>query len=52
MQRFFVDRHLKAINIGYVDGHIAKVKLKELWIQMWHQGFVPNRNVKLPAGPR
>ena len=49
MQRFFVDRHTKAINIGYADGHIAKAKLKDLWIQIWHQGFVPNRNVKLPA---
>jgi prepilin-type N-terminal cleavage/methylation domain-containing protein len=49
MRRFFVDRHFKAINIGYTDGHIGKVKLKELWIQSWHRGFVPNRNVKMPA---
>jgi len=48
--RFFLNRHRKAINIGYADGHIARVKLKDLWIQLWHQGFVPNRNVKLPAG--
>ena len=48
MRRFFVDRHQRAINIGYTDGHIAKVKLRNLWIQNWHQGFVPNHNVKLP----
>ena len=42
--------HQKAIHIGYADGHIARVKLKDLWIQIWHQGFIPNRNVKLPPG--
>jgi prepilin-type processing-associated H-X9-DG protein len=50
MQRLFLDRHRKAINLGYADGHIAKVKLKNLWIQIWHQGFVPNYNVKMPPG--
>jgi len=52
MQRFFVDRHFKAINIGYADGHIAKVTLRDLWVQIWHQGFVPNRTVKLPVAKR
>ena len=50
MQRLFLDRHRKAINIGYADGHVAKVKLKNLWIQIWHQGYVPNYNVKMPPG--
>ena len=50
MQRLFLDRHRRAINIGYADGHIARVRLKDLWIQIWHQGFVPNYNVKMPPG--
>jgi prepilin-type N-terminal cleavage/methylation domain-containing protein/prepilin-type processing-associated H-X9-DG protein len=48
MQRLFLDRHRKAINMGYADGHVARVKLKDLWIQTWHQGYVPRYNVKMP----
>jgi prepilin-type N-terminal cleavage/methylation domain-containing protein/prepilin-type processing-associated H-X9-DG protein len=48
MQRFFVNRHELAINIGYADGHVSRVKLKDLWIQIWHQGFIPNPGITLP----
>jgi prepilin-type N-terminal cleavage/methylation domain-containing protein/prepilin-type processing-associated H-X9-DG protein len=48
MRRFFVDRHTRAINVGYADGHVEKVKLKPLWVQIWHRGFIPNHNVRLP----
>ena len=31
-------------------GGWGRVKLKDLWIQIWHQGYVPNYNVKMPPG--
>lgn len=29
-----------AITIGYVDGHVAAVKLEQLWTLYWHLGWV------------
>jgi len=48
MWRFCVDRHKKAINIGFVDSHIERVYLQELWAQKWHQNFKPNDDVSIP----
>jgi prepilin-type processing-associated H-X9-DG protein len=49
MGRFAIDRHNGGINIGYVDGHAARVTVKGLWAANWCKDFVPNYNVKLPA---
>ena len=46
--RFAIDRHRGGINVGFVDGHSAKVSVKGLWTLDWHQDFQPNYNVKLP----
>ncbi|MBW7992625.1 MAG: type II secretion system protein [Planctomycetes bacterium] len=48
MGRFCVDRHKKATNIGFVDSHVERVYLQELWTQKWHQKFKPNDNVSIP----
>ena len=48
MWRFCVDRHKKAINIGFVDSHISRIYLQELWTQKWHQNFKPNDDVSIP----
>jgi prepilin-type processing-associated H-X9-DG protein len=35
-------QHLpSAINIGYVDGHSAKIPLQKLKTVYWHVGYVP-----------
>ena len=48
MGRFAIRRHRDGINVGFVDGHAARVPAKGLWTLNWHQGFQPNYNVKLP----
>jgi len=48
MGRFCVDRHKKAINIGFVDSHTERVQLEELWILKWHQQSKPNIDVSIP----
>ena len=39
LQRFATDRHGLDTNIAYCDGHVEKIKLKELWTQRWHKKF-------------
>jgi prepilin-type processing-associated H-X9-DG protein len=39
MGRFAIDRHRGGINVGFVDGHSAKVKVKGLWTLDWASGF-------------
>jgi prepilin-type N-terminal cleavage/methylation domain-containing protein len=48
MGRFCVDRHKKAINIGFVDSRVERVPLEELWVQKWHRNFKPNSEVSIP----
>ncbi len=48
MGRFCIDRHREAINLGFVDSRVERVPLRQLWVQKWHQGFVPNPDVTLP----
>ena len=48
MGRFAIDRHSGGINVAFVDGHAALVKVKGLWTLDWHRDFQPNYNVKLP----
>jgi len=48
MGRFCVDRHKKAVNIGFVDSRVERVYLQELWTLKWHRHFKPNPNVSIP----
>ena len=48
MGRFAINRHRGGINVGFVDGHCARMPVKALWTLNWHQGFQPNYSVKLP----
>jgi prepilin-type N-terminal cleavage/methylation domain-containing protein len=48
MGRFCIDRHKKAINIGFVDSSVERVYLEELWTLKWHQHFKPNYDVSMP----
>lgn len=48
MWRFCVDRHKKAINIGFVDSHVDRIYLKDLWVQKWHRNFIPNDDISIP----
>ena len=48
MGRFAINRHSGGIDIGFVDGHAAKVPVKGLWTTEWHRDFQPNYSVKLP----
>lgn len=38
-QRVCLDRHGRAINIGFADGSSRTVSLSDLYRQLWHQGF-------------
>ena len=40
MQRFYLDRHMEAVNLSYIDCSVNSVKIKNLWSQKWHRLFV------------
>jgi prepilin-type N-terminal cleavage/methylation domain-containing protein/prepilin-type processing-associated H-X9-DG protein len=40
MWRLDINRHGGSINVSYLDGHAASVKLADLWKQNWCQGWV------------
>jgi len=48
MHRFCIARHGKAINMSYVDNHVAVVDLEELWQQYWHRGYEAVYDVEVP----
>ncbi len=48
MGRFCIDRHNKAINIGFVDTRADRVYLEDLWTLKWHRRFKPNLDVSIP----
>ena len=47
MGRFALDRHGKAINVAFMDGHVATTGLAKLWQLKWSKTFV-RTNVVLP----
>lgn len=47
MGRFCVDRHKKAINVGFVDSRVQRAYLEELWTLKWHRQFKPNYDVSI-----
>ncbi len=48
MHRYCIARHRRAINLSYVDTHVAVVELEELWQQYWHRGYEPRYDVVVP----
>ncbi len=47
MHRLCADRHDKAIDISFVDGHAEKVPLEELWKFKWNKSFQTKQFVKI-----
>ena len=41
MGRFCIDRHRKAVNVGFVDGSVRRVPLADLWRLNWHRQSAP-----------
>lgn len=39
MTRFAIDRHSLAANIGFVDGHVDKVDIEDMWKIKWNKSF-------------
>mgnify|MGYP006283222361 FL=1 len=48
MHRYCIARHRRAINLSYVDTHVAVVELEELWEQHWHRGYERRYDVVVP----
>ena len=42
MGRFCIDRHRKAVNVGFVDGSVRRVELVDLWRLNWHRQSAPH----------
>jgi prepilin-type processing-associated H-X9-DG protein len=47
MAYFCIDRHRRAINLVFLDGHAQRVELSELWMLKWNNQFTP-RQVHVP----
>ena len=39
---FCIDRHEGGINMLFMDWHVDKIRLKELWKLKWHKNFNTN----------
>ena len=42
MSRFCFDRHRLAINVGFLDGHVDRVPLGQLWTLLWSKLHEPS----------
>jgi prepilin-type processing-associated H-X9-DG protein len=47
MACFCIDRHRRAVNIVFLDGHAARIPLADLWRLQWNRNFTP-RQVTIP----
>src|SRR5688500_8506352 len=43
MGRFCMARHQRAVNVGFLDGHVTTVPLFELWTLKWHARWAPTQ---------
>ena len=43
--RFIVDRHRMAVNVGFVDGHVDRIKLSNMWYLKWNNTFKKRSDV-------
>ena len=39
VNRFYIDRHNKGINMSFADAHVEKVKLDECWKFKWNATY-------------
>lgn len=52
MARFYIARHAGNINMSYLDGHAAPLKLSRLFYQHWHHNYViPSTRLKGATWP-
>jgi prepilin-type N-terminal cleavage/methylation domain-containing protein/prepilin-type processing-associated H-X9-DG protein len=47
MGRYCISRHIRGINMAFVDGSARPVALRELWMLYWHKGSKPNPTIRL-----
>lgn len=47
MAYFCIDRHRRAVNVVFLDGHAVRVPLADLWKLQWNRSFVA-REVTVP----
>jgi prepilin-type N-terminal cleavage/methylation domain-containing protein/prepilin-type processing-associated H-X9-DG protein len=47
LKAFVMNRHNKAINMGFADGHVENVKLEALWTLSWNRDFIRNSDVTI-----
>jgi prepilin-type processing-associated H-X9-DG protein len=47
LRLFCLDRHERAVNLVFLDGHAERVPLAQLWKLKWNNSFVP-RDVVIP----
>ena len=53
VQRVCIDRHKKAVNAAFADGHVERILLRQLWDLQWSQGSQPRQqkySTQFPAG--
>jgi prepilin-type processing-associated H-X9-DG protein len=50
MAYYGIDRHRRAVNVVFLDGHAAPVPLLDLWKLQWNRTFTPH-GVILPQPP-
>jgi prepilin-type processing-associated H-X9-DG protein len=43
-----MDRHNRAINVGFADGSARAIKLTGLWDLQWHRQFQRTGYVRIP----
>ncbi len=48
LKRYMVDRHGMAVNVGFVGGHVEKVKLEDLGLINWSKTSSPRPDLILP----
>jgi prepilin-type processing-associated H-X9-DG protein len=44
---FCIDRHRRAVNLAFLDGHAENVRLEDLWKQQWNADFT-TKDVNMP----
>jgi len=41
MARICINRHKRAVNVVFIDGHAETIELSRLWLLRWNKGWVP-----------
>jgi prepilin-type N-terminal cleavage/methylation domain-containing protein/prepilin-type processing-associated H-X9-DG protein len=51
MRRFILNRHNKAVNVGFADNHAETVPLTKMWSLKWHKKWTASTPPRSPAFP-